>query len=72
MSIIFADDFTAVDFDNIDTIEPLKDLEDNIVGVGIRTKSCNTLRLSLEQYEVFVKNYIGVMKKVMKEARDRK
>lgn len=67
MGIIFADDFTAVDFDNIDTIEPVKDLEDNIIGIGIRTKSCNTLCLSLEQYRAFVKNCTDVMEKVMKE-----
>jgi hypothetical protein len=67
MSIIFADDFTAVDFDNIDIIEPVKDLEDNIVGVGIRTKSCNTLRLSFEQYGAFVKNCVDTMEKAMKE-----
>ena len=50
MSLFMIDDFTGIDWDNIDIIEPIKDENDNIEAVTIWSKSGKDLRLTLEQY----------------------
>jgi len=64
MDIINADDYTAIDMDNIDIIQPFTFSEgEEIKSVLIKTKSNNNAILTIEQYVNLIKNYKNVLMK---------
>lgn len=54
MGLLMIDEFTGIDWDNIDIIEPIKDENENIESVAIWSKSGKYLRLTLNQYQSLI------------------
>lgn len=62
MSLLFIDEFTAIDYKDIDVIEP-QVYADKVESVLIWTKNGKYLKLSFEQYRKFVESYSNLFKR---------